>query len=155
VRRVRRFSGDREASIQKAKELLTFAREEVAALRGDKTPRDRAKLRGAAEGGWVAISTAADAFLKKREGATAQSKADVFRAMGAAGAPREALNNAYAKLHIACHYNDDKYVCNIPAVRAGLREAGQVVHAVGLKLGAPSRGTGRRSPSARRGASRR
>ena len=134
AKRRSKFSGDKRATVAKAKELLKFAREELNQLpqKGDLSPRQQARLRQAADKTWSAVTTAADAFLLKTTGKTAKSKtqvADVYSGKDAAK-----FAHVYSSLHIACAYEDDPTICTVPRVKEQFREAGQIIHSVALKL---------------------
>ena len=137
ARRKKAFDGDREATIEKAKFLLEKARKKVSSLKEDKSSESRVRLRQAAETGWFAMTTAADAYLNAREGkvAGAANTIDVRRVYGGLGPKtRERYGDARGVLHVLCGYSDDKDSCTIASVKTNLRKAGQAIEAVGRSL---------------------
>lgn len=126
--------GDAAATPDKAEFLLRVAREEVAAIKGD-SPRDRAKLRQAANKGWIALTTGADSYMLKTEGRTVKNSADVFRVYKQLGS--EAVGNAqlaYDGLHIACGYEDRPASCTRDSVKAGFRLAGTALSLLARRM---------------------
>jgi hypothetical protein len=137
--KVRRgLGGDVQATPGKARELLLDAQKrlaEVVEYGVTDTPAQRARLRRIANQGWVALTTAADAWLCATQGRPAMHTRDVqgvFKHLGAR--PFAGYLNTYNSLHVACGYNDDKRSCQPDAIKAVFRETGQAIGILDRRL---------------------
>lgn len=127
MKRKSTLHGDVAATPEKATYLLQVARDELKAVKSDTNPRDRARLRQAANKAWMALSTGADSYLLKTEKRTVKNKSDVIRVYKQLGS--EAAGNAnivYDNLHIDCGY-EDRPTCTRDSVKVGFRLAGQAL----------------------------
>lgn len=132
--RPRGLGGDPTASPAKAEALLALARSELREIKSDSAPQARMRLRQTANKGWLALSTAADAYLCATKGHTAKNSNDVFKVFGSLGAETDGeVRTVYNSLHIACHY-EDRMSCNRDAVKAGFRLAGQAISKLARKM---------------------
>lgn len=135
------LAGDSAATFEKANFLLDTARREVANLRGDTSPSDRAKLRQAANKGWIALATGADAYLLTTAKTTTKGRKTalgVYKQLGAEIAAQ--ATTAYDHLHVSCGY-EDRDSCTRDSVKLNFRLAGQALAALErsmlIRLSAP------------------
>lgn len=134
-----RLHGDPAATPAKADALLRLARAEVAQIKGNGAV-DRMKLRQAANKGWLALSTGADAYLCATEGRTVKNRSDVlkvYKKVSQEVAGHAALS--YDTLHIGCGY-EDRPSCDRLTIQAGFRLAGQALAALSRKMPKKSKG---------------
>lgn len=134
----RPLRGDREATIAKAEELLDFVREEMKKRQHLIDPSDRkarAEVREIANKGWLALSTAADAWRLGHGMPPAESAADMRAAYGSAGIKALAhMGAAYTILHKTCGYDDNLDACQPKSIKEGVREAGQAINILSRAL---------------------
>lgn len=132
------LTGDTSATFGKARGLLKLARQEWREATRTR-PEDRAKLRQAAEKGWLAISTVADAAArclpKGQQGTgpegTPARTGEAIRILRATGGKKAEQKTAavHGTLHLACFYSDAS-TCTPDAVAAQFKEVGEVIRLV-------------------------